>query len=196
MKNVSTGFLIGAIAVSLVVGAIVGFFLGVASTKAGARFLESLTNLEQPAQIEAPKKLVRERFELLYPENWTIDVEDEDYDPDQMFSIDSPGSAFVMFAMSDIETDPAESLQDQIDAFSNLMGTPAIEPFDTFGEITGKGAILTGRIFGNQVTVRIFTCYSKGMTVIIAQQYPDEDLKYIKDGLLLIEGSFKLKQTE
>ena len=192
MKKVPVSILIVSIIIALLSGGAIGFLLGIASTKAGAAFLAGLADEEAPAQTDAPIRLARERFELSYPENWTIDTADEDYDPDHMFSIESPGTAFVMFAFGEIETVPADSLQNQVDAFSKLMGTPEIQPFDSFGKIQGCGAILRGTILGQKCTVKAFACYAEGMTAIIVQQYPDEDIQYVQDGLALIEASFTL----
>ncbi|MBN2433603.1 MAG: hypothetical protein JXQ27_19215 [Acidobacteria bacterium] len=188
--------LIVAVIVSLMAGGVIGFFLGIASTKAGARSLSDIVEQEAPAKTDNPTRLVRDRFELLYPANWTMDVVDEDYDPDQMFAIESPGAAFVMFVFGDMETDPVESLQTQIDGFSKLMAESAIQPFENYGKLPGKGAVLQGRILGTKVTVKAFACYSQGMTVIIVQQYPDKDFRYVKDGLILIEESFVLKPSK
>jgi len=196
MKRVSVGMLIVAVVVSLMIGGATGFFLGIASTKAGARFLADLVEQEAPAKTVNPTRLVRDRFELLYPANWKIDVGDEDYDPDQMFSIESPGAAFVMFILGNMETDPAESLQDQINSFSKLMGAPAIQRFENYGKLYGKGAVLQGKLLGTKVTVKAFASYSQGMTAIIIQQYPDEDFRNVKDGLALIEESFALKASK
>lgn len=193
MNRVPVGILILVILLALFIGAVGGFFLGVASTKAGAKFLEDLAQTEQQAETRTPQKLVRDRFELSYPGNWKIDVDDADYDPDQMFSIDSPGDTFVMFVMGDMETDPKVALKGQIDAFSELMGAHKMDPFDTFGQYEGKGAILTGKLLGIRVTVKMFCCFSDGMTAMIVQQYPDEDFKYVEKGLSLIEKSFTLK---
>jgi hypothetical protein len=193
MKRVPVGILIAAIAMSLLAGGIAGFFLGVASTNAGAAFLTDLVEQEQQAETGRPKKMVRERFELRYPRNWKIDVDDEDYDPDTMFSIDSPGAAYVMFVLGDMETNPEDSLQEYIHSFSKLMDKPAVQPFETYGQIHGKGAILQGKLMGIKVIVKVFACYSQGVTANIVQQYPAEDLKYVENGLSLIEKSFILK---
>lgn len=193
MRRVPMGMLVVAVVVSLLAGGITGFFLGIASTKAAKKFLEDLVEQESPARTDSPKKLARDRFELLYPANWKIDVADEDHDPDHMFSIDSPGSSFVLFVLGEMETDPAESLQEQIEAFSKFMGKPAIQPFSRYGKLHGKGAILRGKIMGMKVTVKAFACYSQGMTAVIVQQGPDEDMQNVKGGLELVEQSFVLK---
>jgi hypothetical protein len=184
-----------AVVVSLFVGGVAGFFLGIASTKAGKAFLADIVQDEQKADVSSPKKIVRERFQLQYPANWKIDVDDEDYDPDQMFSIDSPGSAFVMFIIGTAELDPEEHLQIQIRHHEKLMGRMSIDRFEKYGRFRGKGATLKGRIMGSRTTVKLFAFQQGGLSLMIAQQCPDEDLKRVQDGLNLIETSFALKAT-
>ena len=106
MKRITPGVLVAAVILSLVIGGIAGFVLGIASTRAGKAFIRGMVEAEKNAEVTHPQKLVREKFELEYPSNWKIDAEDKDYDPDHMFSIDSPGNAFVMFVIGSGDTDP------------------------------------------------------------------------------------------
>ena len=119
-------------------------------------------------------------------------MDDEDYDPDAMFSIDSPGSALVMFIIGAGETKPEDTLQSQIRPFEKLISRPAISRFEKYGRYTGNGAILKGRVMGIKTTVRLFCFHQNGLTVMITEQCPDEDLKPVQAGLRLIEGSFSL----
>ena len=185
--------MVTAVVVSLTVGVVAGFFLGVASTKAGRAFLDDLFEEEQKADISRPTTLIRDRFQLQYPTNWRIDVDDEDYDPDQMFSIDSPGSAFVMFVIGTVETEPEDNLQMQIRQFKKLMSSPAIDRFERYGRLTGKGATLKGKVMGIRTTTRLFAFSQDELTVMITQQCPDDDLNRAQDGLTLIESSFMFR---
>lgn len=192
MKRFSLGALLVAIILSLAGGIISGFFIGVASVQAGKEFLDDLVEDEEKADVDRPQRLVREKFQLQYPSNWKVDVNDADYDPDQMFSIESPGSTIAMFVMGKLETEPEENLQDQISEFRKIMDAPKIERFEKLGRFSGKGATLRGKIFGIRSTVKAFSFYQNELTVMITEQYPDEDLKYVQDGLTLIEDSFSL----
>ena len=192
MNKVAPGTLVVAMSISLVVGGVAGFFLGIASTKAGKTFIRSIVEGEKNAEVSQPKKLVREHFELQYPSNWNIDVNDEDYDPDHMFSIESPGNAFVMFVIGNMETEPEDNLQIQTRQFEKLMSSPTIDRFERYGHLAGKGATLKGRIIGIRTTVKLFAFHQKGLTIMITQQCPDEDLTREQDGLALIENSFRI----
>jgi len=193
MKKVSVALLVVSVILSLGIGGIAGFFLGVASTEAGKNFLAELVEEEQMADVAQPRRLDRAEFQLKYPSNWYVDVEDEDFDPDHLFSIDSPGASYVMFVMGNMEADPEETLQDQISQFEKLLTAPTINKFDRYGQLSGKGATLRGKIMGIRSTVKLFSYNEDGFTVMITQQYPDEDLKYVQDGMSLIEDSFSLK---
>lgn len=191
--NKTTPRILGiAVIVSLIVGGIAGFFLGVTSTKAGKAFIKGIFEEEKAAEVSHPKQLIRERFKVQYPSNWSIDVNDEDYDPDHLFSIDSPGNAFVMFVIGSVEVEPEEYLQKQIRQFEKVMSTPTIVRFERFGSFTGKGATLRGKIMGISTTTRLFSFHQNDLTIMITQQCPDEDLKQTQAGLSLIENSFSL----
>ena len=182
-----------AVIVSFIVGGVVGFIAGVASTKAGSEFLDELVEQETQADVEHPKNMVRPAFELQYPGNWRIDTDDEDYDQDQLFSIESPGAAFAMFVIGQMETDPEQGLKNQLEAFGRIYQNAPATRFERYGSYAGKGAVLKAKVLGVATTARLFSMYEDGWTVMITQQCPDEDLKYVEDGLSLIEESFRLR---
>ncbi len=193
MKRVPVVALVVAVVMSLVAGVVVGFVLGVAATEAGREFLRDIVENEQAADVATPQHMERPRFTLQYPGNWYVDLKDEDYDPDHLFSIDSPGSAYVMFVLGPFESDPEEALRDQIAAFESLLGSPAITRFAQYGDLAGKGATLRGRIMGIRTTVRTFCAFERGQTVIITEQFPHDDEHFVKERLALIERSFVLR---
>jgi hypothetical protein len=181
-----------AVFISLGVGVVAGFFLGIASTQAGKAFLADLFEEEQMADVNHPQKIVRDQFQLQYPSNWKIDVESEDYDPDQMFSINSPGSAFVMFAIGSGAIKPEDSLQAQIRPFEKQLNATITGRFEKYGRFTGKGAILQWKSMGIGMNVKLFSFHQNSLNVMITQQCPEEDLKQVQPGLKLIESSFSL----
>ena len=177
--------------VCLFLGGVLGFVAGVGSTQAGKEAFAAMVAQEQWADVATPQTLTRQAFQLQYPGNWTIDTKDDSYDPDHYFTIESPGAAIVLFFL-DLKTDPAEALQDQIDAFQDLLGTPTITRFQQYGSYTGDGAVMKGTIYGIRTTVTIVALDQNGKTILIVQQCPDEDLKYVQEGQALIENSFSL----
>jgi hypothetical protein len=189
----STPVFLTSLCISLLIGGAIGFFAGVASTNAGMEFLENMVSTERLADIKETQKINRDKFKFEFPGNWSVNKHEDDYDPDTMFSVDSPGSTYVLFMFDDVETEPSENLQQQVEAFSNLMGKVSTSKYNTYGKLKGEGAIVKGKIFGLKVTVKIFTTFIHGTSVIIVQQSHDEDLRYVKNGLDLIETTFQIK---
>ncbi len=196
MNKPSQNVLVIAVIISLVIGGALGFVAGVASTKVGKAFFKNLFQDEMKADLTHPQQLVRDGFELEYPSNWKIDTEDSDYDPDHMFSIESPGNAFVMFVIGAGETQPEEILQIQIRQFEKLMSNTSMERFERYGRLSGKGAVVKGKILGSSTTVKLFAFNDRGQTLMITEQCPDEDLIRVKDGFALIEKSFVMKRKK
>jgi hypothetical protein len=157
---------------------------------------ESLVRLEQQADVRSAKPIVRERFRLEYPGNWTIDVEDEHYDPDHLFSIESPGSCHVTFIVFDAALAAKDVLKAQLDAFvPKLSRSPVQAPFARWGAYDGEGVALAGNFLGVQGgSIRIFAHASgrEDLTLTIVEFCYDEDLPLVRPGFELIERSFEL----
>lgn len=196
MNRVTPSVLVVVVVISLVVGGIAGFFLGIAASGAGKAIIQGIAAEEQNAEVSHPTKLAREKFELQYPSNWKINTEDEDYDPDQMFSINSPGNTFVMFVIGSGEMEAEDTLQIQIKQFEKLISSPTINRFESYGSLTGKGATLKGKTMGVRLTVKLFAFHQDDLNMMITQQCPDDDLKPVQPGLTLIENSFHIKTND
>lgn len=181
----------------LIVGCCGGFGLGLLATKGGARALEDFVSDEETANVGETKTISRAKFRVEYPGNWTIDDVDEDYDPDHLFSIDSPGSCHVQFVLFDTATDPASSLDAQVSAFvPKIIKEPSQKPMDSWGSFEGKGVILDGSIMGVQRgTVRIFSSADrdKDVTFTVIEFCFDEDMSSVSPGFELVRKSFELK---
>jgi hypothetical protein len=193
VHRVALSIVVIAVITSLAVGGIAGFFLGMASTHAGKTSIRSTLEEEKTAEVSHPKKLIREVFELQYPSNWHVDADDKDYDPDYSFSIHSPGNAFVMFDLGAGEAEPEDILQIQLRQFEKVMSNPAMDRFERYGRLTGRGATLKGMIMGSKTIVKLFAFGQDGLTIMIAQSCPDDDLERVQDGLSLIESTFTLR---
>jgi len=183
------------LAVGLVVGGAVGFLLGLGATKAGKAFLNELASEEAPADVANPQEISRPHFALKFPGNWKVDADDEDYDPDQLFSIDSPGSSFVMLAITDVPMDPAEQVQAQVESFvPKVIRDPARTPFSRWGNYAGKGLLLKGKmILGLPGGLRVFSHSSESRSFVVVESYYDEDLEDVGPGFKLIESTFELR---
>jgi len=193
LKQVHMAVAGGAVLFALLVGGVAGFLLGIASTRFGKSLIEDIVESEESADTAHPKWLARDGFRLKHPGNWAVDTQDEDYDPDHCFSIESPGSAFVMFILGDGDLDPKETLDARIEPFRKLMSSPSIEEFERYGSLRGAGAILRGRILGSPTTVRLFGYCRDGLHIQITENCPDEDRRDVEAGLWLIEKSFSIE---
>lgn len=135
----------------------------------------------------------RDKFSLKYPAAWKIDTEDEDYDPDALFSIDSPdGENMIMFVLFDASMDAEELLKTQMDAFTaEVLKKPEVITFDTWGKYKGKGKILKGKLLGvYSGFVRIFVFSDDNKTLMVVEQCSDKDYTELKKDYDLIASSF------
>lgn len=189
VKNVRVSVFIASVVVFL----IVGFFLGIVALNGGKSFISMLVEDETKADVSHPRELVRAGFQLKYPGNWKIDREDKDYDPDRLFSVESPGAAQIMFALGRVEVEPEKNLANQIAVFQKVMGSPPRQYFEKYGKLVGKGAIFRGSVIGSPTTVRVFSFGGRGRTVMITEQWPNDDTHFVQEGFKLIENTFSLR---
>lgn len=193
MKKISIAIVIPLLLVALIFGGGIGFIAGVASTHVGGEVIGSMFENEEKANTAAPREIDREHFFLKYPRNWNVDKNDDDYDPDHLFSINSPGNAFSMFILGEVKTDPENNVQEQIDSFHKVLTNSTTIRFSRFGKYLGKGAIMEGTLLGIKTTIRIFSTYEQEKTVIVISQFPNADKELVWSGLSQIEHSFELR---
>lgn len=135
----------------------------------------------------------RDKFSLKYPSAWKIDTEDEDYDPDALFSIDSPdGENMVMFVLFDASMDAEELVKTQMDAFTaEMLKKPEVTSFESWGKYKGKGKLLKGKLMGvYNGFVRIFVFADDSKTLMVVEQCGDKDYVSLKKDYDLIASSF------
>jgi hypothetical protein len=147
---------------------------------------------------QAQKKIDREGFSMKYPTGWTIDTTDEDYDPDALFSLDSPdGDNMIMFVIYDMALDTAELMKNQEKAFTaELLKKPEISYFNTWGKYKGSGKILSGKLMGvYKGFVRIFIYTDGKKTLTVVEQCFDKGYEGLKKDYELMASSFEFKKT-
>lgn len=183
-----------AILIGLTLGNVTGFMIGAYSTKAGQDFLEAMVATEEPADVAQPRRIARPAFALQHPANWKVDTAMKDYSPDHYFVIESPGSTYTTFILFDMETDPAENIEDEVKAQAKTIKNAVRTKFNRWGRYSGRGVELKGRVMGiNKGGARIFSHSSKNKSFIVVEQYYDDDFAQAGPGLKLIESSFRLK---
>ena len=147
------------------------------------------------AQAKSANVIERDSFLLKYPADWKIDTQDEDYDPDAFFSLESPDDNLVMFMIFNVPVDKDELLKAQLEAFSSqLIKKPEITEFNKWGDFYGMGKILKGKILGVfKGVVRIFVYETPYKTMLVVEQYYDKDHEKLKKDYDLISTSFSFK---
>lgn len=180
---------------SCFIGNISGFFIGVASTRAGQHAIEAMASSERAADVEHPLKLARASFALDYPSNWKIVASDERPDVDHGFTIDSPGSCHIQFVIFDLAMDPEKALDAQVTEFTKkLIRDPVTTRFTKWGRYEGAGAEIHGSIAGALLgRVKIFALSTGGKTFTIVEHLYDDDRAMVEPGFRLIESSFEVK---
>jgi hypothetical protein len=144
------------------------------------------------------KTIDRDSFSLIYPDSWTIDKTDEDYDPDALFSLDASKAdgASMMFMIFSLPLDADEMLNEQVKTMTKaLVKNPtSITDFDTWGNLKGKGKIIKGKLMGifkGHIKLFMYTDDSKSMLVM--EQLYDADVEKVAADFLSIANSFKFK---
>jgi hypothetical protein len=171
----------------------VGFAAGVLSVRGARDFVVGLSRTEAPAEVSKPVTIDRPAFQLQYPGNWRVDTKDEDYDPDRMFSVDSPGQSFAMFFISEAPVEA--SIQGQVSAqTAKVMKDASQTPFTSWGGHTGKGVLLAGKQLGmTPGSVRIFAFREREMTYTVVESTYDDDRADVQPGFDLIARTFRVK---
>jgi hypothetical protein len=141
------------------------------------------------------KTINREGFTLNYPATWAIDLEDEDYDPDRLFSFDAPdGESMIMFMLFDEGIDEDTMMKYQVEAFSEMIDDVEIKNFDTWGNYKGTGKILSGKLMGLfEGSVRVFVRNEENRTMLVVEQYFTKNYDKLKKDFLTFSSSMRLK---
>ncbi len=157
-------------------------------------FLFVLGMLIPMFSLAQDRSIKRDSFSLKYPADWHIDTADTDYDPDALFSIDSPdGESFIMFIIYDIAMDQDDILEAQVKEFTaQLMKKPTITTFDSWGKYKGKGKLMKGKIAGvYKGFVKIFVYADEHKSMLVVEQGYDEDLPALEKAYGLISSTFR-----
>jgi hypothetical protein len=138
--------------------------------------------------------ITRKRFALSYPKNWLLEDTDSDYDPDHLFTIDGPDSAFATFTIIDEALDPDAAVEKMVESYRTRMPGASEGPgFSEWGAYRGLGRMLSGPFAGMNIRVRVFAHASRSMTVIVVEFAAEEDLEAARPGFELVESSFRLR---
>ncbi len=142
------------------------------------------------ASIDRPK------FRLYYPVNWTIAKGDPDYNPDQLFVINSTADSYVRLEIMPELRDPKTLLASILRVMDGYaINTYSRSNMSEWGHIQGEGVHLKGKVMNMfPGGIRIFAGQDQGNTLVVTEFYFSEDMKQVFPGFALISESFTFKQ--
>jgi hypothetical protein len=185
-----------AIAIAaFVAGCGVGFVAGVLSFQGARDFASGMVRSERPAEVATPVTVDRQAFQFDHPSNWKVDTKGTDYDPDHLFSVDSPGHSFVLFVVADGAISPKAASDAQVAAqTSKVIKGASQTPLTRWGAHTGEGTLLAGKQLGiTPGTIRIFSFREHDQTYTVVESTFDEDRANVQPGFELIARTFRVK---
>lgn len=182
--------------VAFPLGLVAGFALGIYSTDLGKEMLAVATSKEEFADVAQPKSIARDHFQLKYPGNWKLAENDEHFDIEQYFSIDTPGYAYVAFDIRQVDASPQDNVQDWVEYFNKLVRVSGRTSFDTWGKYSGVGVELVGDYVGEPCVVRIFSYTSEDLSFTVTEFYDTATKQHVRPGFDLVEATFELHPPE
>jgi hypothetical protein len=192
--GIGIGLAVGAV-VGMIVGTLLGSGVAVLVMKADGP-QEQAAN-QQGADVEHPETLARAGYALEFPGNWRVASEEDDFDPDAYFSIDSPGGSYLTIEIVDEPLDVAEEVRLCVaDYVPEWLPRPAKEPFTDWGAYEGLGLDLSGRtVHGERGGVRIFAHSGEGGGFVVVEVFYDDERAQAEPGFALIRKSFQLRNA-
>lgn len=174
-------------------GGVLGFIIGVATSEFGKEMFSGFDMAEEDADVRNPASVDRAAFEFQYPGNWVPDPETPYYDIDHYVYIETPGGSYVAVTFEEFNSDPQETLVEQLVTWEDYLKNSETVYFDTYGSFQGQGVYKKGRTIGASVSCRIF-CYSEGEKTLVVTEFAYEtDRDMLQPGFDLIERTLKLK---
>ena len=188
--GLAVGLVVGLL-VGVVVGALLGAGIALRATK--ARVPSHGPVAAAPADVDHPETLKSPSFTLQMPGNWRVASEEEDFDPDAYFTIDSSGDSFVTIEL----IDEAIAVDDEVrqcvaDYVPEWIARPSKRAFTDWGAYKGLGVELTGTTSdGYEGGARIFAHSSDQGSFIVLEVYYADELPQVAPGFELIRKTFQ-----
>lgn len=141
----------------------------------------------------------RPGFTLKYPRDWKIATHQPDYNPDRLFTIETPGSSHIAIEIFDLNSNLNLS-QTMADVIQALDG-PAVETysygdFEQWGQYQGEGRHLKGKIMSilpGGCRVFVTSIPGKGKGLLVTEFYMSDDLPQAHPGFDLISQTLVFK---
>ncbi|MEO0794112.1 MAG: hypothetical protein AAFX93_03065 [Verrucomicrobiota bacterium] len=138
----------------------------------------------------------RPGFSLKYPSNWKVASHQADYDPDRLFTIETPGQSHIVIEVFDVHG--SVNLEQTMSGVLEALDGPAIDTysygdFESWGSFQGEGKHLKGkimRIIPGGCRIFATTIPGKGKGLLVTEFYMSDDLPDALPGFDLISRTF------
>ena len=151
--------------------------------------------VDVPPDVSNPAVLNRPGFWLHYPGNWSIDRQDEDYDPDHCFLIEPDfQDAAVIFYVDDDPADPAERTALFMETYQDAVVGPAPSRFERWGDHHGAGTEFEGDFEGGRYRVRIFSMSGRTRSLTAIEIADLAIADSLEPGFALIRDTLRLRR--
>ncbi len=158
---------------------------------------ESWPAVSHGAAIEPGERLlVREAFELSFPDDWSVDVEAPGYDPDRFFTLESPFaiSWIVLQILEGPELVEADVLAEACAGLAPVLEELlAEETFARWGSQKGSGRALRGKVGGLEANLRVFARVSGDRALLVTEFFFEELRERLESDYLRIAASFAFR---
>lgn len=141
----------------------------------------------------------RPGFTLKYPRDWKLASKQSDFDPDRLFTIETPGSSHIVIEIFDVNggMNVEKAMEDVLLALDGpAVDTYSYGDFETWGPYKGVGRHLKGKIMsiipgGCRVFAAVIPGKNKGL--LITEFYMAEDLPTALPGYDVISQTLVFK---
>ncbi len=146
-----------------------------------------------PSEVPGELVIVRPGFRVRFRDDWKVDVDAEDYDPDRFFSLKSPyESCWAVVQILEQSVTPDEVADQASAGMRRLLESVGDErSFTRWGAHTGAGREVRGEVGGLAATVRVFCRVHKGRALLVTEYRYDELAEKVQPGFLTLANSFE-----
>ena len=154
--------------------------------------------INQTATPYPDTKIDRKTFSLALRAIWKEDTSGEAYNPETFVMFQRGTSTNCLFEVMIGKKSAGASvdglLQSQRDGWLKIVSEPKVTEFQEWGNYTGKGVEIEGKVQGTFLQQHRIFVFSKGDTVcLVIESAPPKDFFLYSGDFKTIRNSFKLK---
>ncbi|MEM6469491.1 MAG: hypothetical protein AAF802_07955 [Planctomycetota bacterium] len=176
-------------------GLMIGFCAGVYTTELGQQIITGAFAEEELADTSVCQEIETDRFSLSYPANWILAEEEENFDINGYFSIDSPGFSYVLFEIWNVDASAQDLTAETLEYYEQIVKTESFSDFDSWGGFTGVGTTITGKTLGSPVRVNIFSHSSDSYSFTVVEYWDSETESLVEPGFRKIRETFRFRES-